>query len=115
MALTTTNRTLRAFYGIGSWLVTVAITLIGLAALTFFIGRVVPIDPVLRIVGEKATPDVCDLILHHSRGGTTASYYDFATLEGPVRSALVAWADHIENVAAEKEKAVSNVRAIVRA
>lgn len=58
MALTTTNRTLRAFYGIGSWLVTVAITLIGLAALTFFIGRVVPIDPVLRIVGEKATPDV---------------------------------------------------------
>jgi peptide/nickel transport system permease protein len=46
---------LRTAYGIGSWLVTVAITLIGLAALTFYIGRVVPIDPVLRIVGEKAT------------------------------------------------------------
>ena len=52
------QKTLRTFYGIGSWLVTVAITLIGLAALTFFIGRVVPIDPVLSIVGEKATPDV---------------------------------------------------------
>lgn len=52
------NRTLRSVYDIGSWLVTVVITLIGLAALTFFIGRVVPIDPVLRIVGEKATQDV---------------------------------------------------------
>jgi peptide/nickel transport system permease protein len=41
-----------------SWLLTVAITLVGLAALTFFIGRVLPIDPVLSIVGEKATPEV---------------------------------------------------------
>ena len=48
----------RGFYGVGSWLVTVVITLLGLAALTFFIGHVVPIDPVLRIVGEKATADV---------------------------------------------------------
>ena len=41
-----------------SWLLTVAITLVGLAALTFFIGRILPIDPVLSIVGEKATPEV---------------------------------------------------------
>ncbi len=49
---------LRFVLGIGSWLLTVAITLVGLAALTFFIGRVVPIDPVLKIVGEKAPPEV---------------------------------------------------------
>ena len=33
---------------------TVALTLLGLAALTFFIGRVMPVDPVTAIVGEQA-------------------------------------------------------------
>lgn len=54
----TVPKPLRLFTGIGSWLLTVAITLVGLAALTFFIGRVLPIDPVLAIVGEKALPEV---------------------------------------------------------
>ncbi|WDR05884.1 ABC transporter permease [Devosia rhodophyticola] len=53
---------LRFVFGIGSWLLTVAITLVGLAALTFLIGRVVPIDPVLRIVGEKAPQSVYDRV-----------------------------------------------------
>ena len=53
-----TNRPLRLFINIGSWLLTIAITLLGLAALTFFIGRILPIDPVLSIVGEKALPEV---------------------------------------------------------
>lgn len=52
------NRPLRFLTGLAAWLLTVAVTLLGLAALTFFIGRVIPIDPVLKIVGEKATPDV---------------------------------------------------------
>lgn len=52
------KRALSIFIAIGSWLISVAITLLGLAALTFFIGRVVPIDPVLSIVGEKASPEV---------------------------------------------------------
>ena len=43
---------LRQFAG---GLVTLAITLLGLLVVTFFIGRVVPIDPVLSIVGERAT------------------------------------------------------------
>lgn len=34
-----------------------AITLLGLMLVTFLIGRVVPIDPVLSIVGERATPE----------------------------------------------------------
>lgn len=39
----------------GLGLVTLAITLLGLLLVTFLIGRVVPIDPVLSIVGERAT------------------------------------------------------------
>lgn len=49
---------------IGSALVTTAITLLGLVALTFFIGRVVPIDPVLSIVGEKATQEAYDKVYY---------------------------------------------------
>ncbi|MBK5570334.1 ABC transporter permease [Ensifer sp. 2YAB10] len=36
------------------FLVTLAITFIGLLAITFFIGRIVPIDPVLAVVGDRA-------------------------------------------------------------
>ena len=54
----TLPRPLQLLIDFGTWLITVAITLIGLSGLTFFIGRVLPIDPVLSIVGEKATPEV---------------------------------------------------------
>jgi peptide/nickel transport system permease protein len=40
-------------------LVTV-VTFLGLLAITFFIGRVVPIDPVLAVVGDRATKEVYD-------------------------------------------------------
>ncbi|MBP0495830.1 ABC transporter permease [Roseomonas indoligenes] len=36
----------------------IPITLLGLAVVTFFIGRVVPIDPVLAVVGDRAPADV---------------------------------------------------------
>ncbi len=58
----TAAQPLRIVTGIGGWLLTVAITLVGLAALTFFIGRVIPIDPVLAIVGEKASQSVYDRV-----------------------------------------------------
>ena len=35
-----------------------ALTFVGLLLVTFVIGRVVPIDPVLAVVGERAPPDV---------------------------------------------------------
>ncbi|HTV70424.1 MAG TPA: ABC transporter permease [Rhizobiaceae bacterium] len=41
-----------------SFLLTAALTFLGLLAITFFIGRVVPIDPVLAAVGDRATPEV---------------------------------------------------------
>jgi len=44
--------------GLSSVLFTVLITMIGLLFVTFVIGRVMPIDPVLSIVGESATNDV---------------------------------------------------------
>ncbi len=40
--------------GILGILVSVALTFLGLLAITFFIGRVVPIDPVLAVVGDRA-------------------------------------------------------------
>ncbi|KKB85140.1 peptide ABC transporter permease [Devosia limi DSM 17137] len=40
------------------FVVTIAFTFLGLLAITFFIGRVVPIDPVLSVVGDRATPAV---------------------------------------------------------
>lgn len=40
---------------IGGLLLSLALTLFGLLIVTFLIGRVMPIDPVLKIVGERAT------------------------------------------------------------
>jgi peptide/nickel transport system permease protein len=42
----------------GRWLATVALTYLGLLAVTFFIGRVIPVDPALAIVGERAPEHV---------------------------------------------------------
>ena len=39
-------------------LFTVIITFVGLTAVTFVIGRVMPADPVLAIVGDRASKDV---------------------------------------------------------
>ena len=39
---------------VGSFLGVIFLTYLGLLAVTFFIGRVIPIDPVLAIVGDRA-------------------------------------------------------------
>jgi peptide/nickel transport system permease protein len=43
---------------IGRFLVVILLTYLGLLAVTFFIGRVIPIDPVLAIVGDHAPEHV---------------------------------------------------------
>jgi len=43
---------------LGALLLTTALTFLGLLAITFFIGRVVPIDPVLAVVGDRAPQEV---------------------------------------------------------
>ncbi len=40
------------------WLGSIALTFIGLTVVTFVIGRLVPIDPVLAVVGDHATTEV---------------------------------------------------------
>ncbi|MEZ5797894.1 MAG: ABC transporter permease [Paracoccaceae bacterium] len=49
------RRLLRLFTQLAVGFLTLAVTLFGLLLITFIIGRVVPIDPVLSIVGERAT------------------------------------------------------------
>ena len=53
-------RSLRLGAIIGKELTTVAITLFGLLLVTFLIARVIPIDPVLTVVGDHARPEVYD-------------------------------------------------------
>ena len=48
----------RAMMGLGGFVVVVLLTFLGLLAITFFIGRIVPIDPVLAVVGDRATKEV---------------------------------------------------------
>lgn len=40
---------------VAAFCLVIALTFIGLLAVTFFIGRVIPIDPVLAVVGDRAT------------------------------------------------------------
>ncbi|MCA0922371.1 ABC transporter permease [Pseudooceanicola nanhaiensis] len=62
MAQTTSQKGGQRRLPVPSWLrktlttfATVAITLLGLLFVTFMIGRVMPIDPVLAVIGERAT------------------------------------------------------------
>ena len=49
---------LRVSKVLGRFLVVILLTYLGLLAVTFFIGRVIPIDPVLAIVGDRAPEHV---------------------------------------------------------
>ena len=44
------------------FVIVLATTLLGLVAVTFFIGRIVPIDPVIAIVGDRAPPQVYERV-----------------------------------------------------
>lgn len=44
------------------FLVVILLTYLGLLAVTFFIGRVMPIDPVLAIVGDRAPEHVVERV-----------------------------------------------------
>ncbi len=55
------SRALLAFgYKVAKLLATVAITFLGLLIVTFIIGRVVPVDPVLAVVGDRASKSTYD-------------------------------------------------------
>jgi peptide/nickel transport system permease protein len=42
-------------WALARWLLMLAVTFVGLLAVTFFIGRKIPIDPLLAILGERAS------------------------------------------------------------
>jgi len=52
------RRLTRRATAIAGFVITLALTFLGLLAITFFIGRVIPIDPVLAVVGDRATASV---------------------------------------------------------
>jgi len=56
------NRASRRLMSVLGFLVTVVTTFLGLLAITFFIGRVVPIDPALAIVGDRAPAHVIERV-----------------------------------------------------
>ena len=49
---------LRALRALARFAVVITLTLLGLLAVTFFIGRVIPVDPALAIVGDRAPEHV---------------------------------------------------------
>ena len=51
---------MRGFRSLAATAASIPITLFGLVLLTFIIGRVVPIDPVLAVVGDRAPQDVVE-------------------------------------------------------
>ena len=54
------KRTRKAALRLGGIVLSLLVTLLGLIAITFFIGRVVPIDPALAVVGDRAPKAVYD-------------------------------------------------------
>ena len=53
-----TPRLIRRLKAAGRFALVIFLTYLGLLAVTFFIGRVIPVDPVLAIVGDNAPPHV---------------------------------------------------------
>lgn len=58
------KRVLAKVRAAGRTALSVCITLLGLAALTFFIGRLLPLDPVVAILGDNVTKEAYDAMYH---------------------------------------------------
>ena len=55
-----TNGLLNVLWRLGSFAGSLLLTLLGLTAVTFGIGRFIPVDPVLAVVGDHATREIYD-------------------------------------------------------
>nr|WP_234891144.1 ABC transporter permease [Agrobacterium vitis] len=62
--------------GVAGFVVTVLTTYLGLLAVTFFIGRVIPIDPVLAVLGDRAPQAVVEQT-RRAMGLDQPLYYQF--------------------------------------
>ncbi|MEO1678676.1 MAG: ABC transporter permease [Pseudomonadota bacterium] len=63
--------------------VVIALTFLGLLAITFFIGRVMPIDPVVAVVGERASQETYDAV-YEAMGLDKPLVVQFVTYVGSV-------------------------------
>ncbi|ANF57965.1 ABC transporter permease [Halotalea alkalilenta] len=59
-ALSRPRRARGRLFALVRFVVMLATTLLGLLAMTFFIGRVIPVDPVLAVVGDRASAQVVE-------------------------------------------------------
>jgi peptide/nickel transport system permease protein len=71
------------FHGAAGQVGTIAVTLLGLLLLTFFIGRLMPADPVRAIVGEDATRETYEQV-YRSLGLDRPLWEQFACYLGDV-------------------------------
>ena len=60
----TFSKEFRLVMGLGRFLLSLSLTFLGLTIVTFVIGRVLPIDPVVAIVGDRAPTDVYWRVYH---------------------------------------------------
>ncbi len=88
MAVTDVNRQPAAKPKLPAWVwdawrvgSSAVVTLMGLLALTFFIGRMLPIDPVIAIVGEQADASTYDMV-YKQLGLDKPLYVQFAYFMG---------------------------------
>ena len=68
---------------IAGTLLSLALTLVGLLLVTFIIGRVMPIDPVLKVVGDRASQAQYDAA-YQAMGLDRPLYVQFARYLGDV-------------------------------
>ncbi len=73
----------RRVRGIAGTLLSLAMTMLGLLLVTFIIGRVMPIDPVLKVVGDRATQAQYDAA-YIAMGLDKPLYVQFASYIGDV-------------------------------
>lgn len=77
------KRARRQIGAAATFVITLFLTFLGLLAITFFIGRVIPIDPVLAVVGDRATQAQYDAAAA-AMGLDQPLYVQFVTYVGNV-------------------------------
>lgn len=96
-------RATRLLFGISRTLISLAITFLGLLLITFIIGRVVPIDPVLSIVGERASQAQIDQVREQLGLNeplmTQFGYYIWDVLHGDFGRSLMTSQPVIDDIA----------------
>ncbi len=97
------SRAARLLFGTTRTLISLAVTFLGLLLITFIIGRVIPIDPVLSIVGERASQAQIDQVREQLGLNeplmTQFGYYIWDVLHGDFGKSLMTSRPVVEDIA----------------